>query len=376
MLENAKISRRQFGCLVIYFTIGTTILVIPSGLAFHAKQDAWIAATLGVAIGLFVVILYNKLCLRFPHMTFVQMNEKLFGKWLGKGFSVLFLSMSLLYTAMVLYYAGNFLKTQFYLETPVEATHIILALVLIMGVRLGLETFSRAAEILFPGFILLIVILVVFISPQIQIENIQPIFEVELKPLSRATLSVVVTSSFNSIVLLMIFPAFVNQPKGAQKAFFIGSLIGGIVIVVITLLCILVLGAETSARQLFPSFTLARKINVWGFIQRIEAIIAMMWFISMYFKMVLYFYASCIGIAQVLNLKDYRPLTFPLGVLIVILSLIIYPNVAYQQNWDAKTSEPFSITVGLFLPLLMLVVAVVRKRIEQKRMSSDQESKG
>ncbi|MBM7583637.1 spore germination protein KB [Bacillus pakistanensis] len=371
MLENAKISRRQFRCLVIFFTIGTTILVIPSGLAFHAKQDAWIAAALGVAIGLLVVILYTQLSLRFPQKTFVQMNEQLFGKWLGKGFSIIFISMSFLYTSMVLYYAGNFLKTQFYPETPVEAIHIIMALILIMGVRLGLETFTRAAEILFPTFFLLFVILVIFISPQIQFENILPIFDVKLKPLSRATLSVIVTSSFNSIVLLMIFPAFVNQPKEARKAFLIGNLIGGIVIVLITLLCILVLGAETSSRLLYPSFALARKINVGGFIQRIEAVLAMMWFFSMYFKMVLYFYASCIGIAQVLNLKGYRPLTLPLGGMIVILSFLIYPNVVYQQNWDVKTSEPFSITVGLLLPLLMLAVAMVRKRKENKKTTSN-----
>ncbi|MFD4820566.1 hypothetical protein [Peribacillus butanolivorans] len=47
--------------------------------------------------------------------------------------------------------------------------------------------------------------------------------------------------------------------------------------------------------------------------------------------------------------------------LIVILFLIIYPNIAYQQEWDVNTSVPLSITAKLFLALLMLVVAIFRK---------------
>ncbi len=36
---------------------------------------------------------------------------------------------------------------------------------------------------------------------------------------------------------------------------------------------------------------------------------ATLWIIALYFKATLYFYASVLGMAQILNLKDYRPLT-------------------------------------------------------------------
>lgn len=51
-MKDVKISVRQFAVLAIIYTIGTTILIIPSGLAADAKQDAWIAAILGVVINL------------------------------------------------------------------------------------------------------------------------------------------------------------------------------------------------------------------------------------------------------------------------------------------------------------------------------------
>ncbi|WP_243291622.1 endospore germination permease [Bacillus sp. FJAT-47783] len=367
-LEDGKISSYQFKCLVILFTIGTTILVIPKGLASNAKQDAWIAAIFGVGIGVFVIWIYNKLSIRFPHMTFVQMNETVFGKWLGKGFSVIFLSMSFTYTAIVMFYTGNFIRTQLYPETPLEIIHIVLALILVMGVRHGLETFTRTAEIFLLFFFFLFVFLVIFISPQIQFENIEPVFDVDAKPLASSMLSLVVTSSINSVVLLMIFPAYVNQTKESQKAFLIGNLLGGFVMIMITLLCIFVLGANITAMQMFPSYALAKKLDVGNFIQRIEAMLAIMWFISVYFKMVIYFYASCLGMAQVLNLNDYRPLIFPLGMISVVFSLTAFPNVVYQQEWDTKTSEPFSISVGFILPLLLIVVDKIReKKCEKNR---------
>ncbi|MED3687234.1 GerAB/ArcD/ProY family transporter, partial [Peribacillus butanolivorans] len=52
MVKDIKISARQFAILVILFSIGTTILVIPGVMAQEVKQDAWIAAVIGTGIGL------------------------------------------------------------------------------------------------------------------------------------------------------------------------------------------------------------------------------------------------------------------------------------------------------------------------------------
>ncbi|MFY0762132.1 hypothetical protein AB1K32_25360 [Metabacillus dongyingensis] len=40
MVNNFKISARQFAIFVILFSVGTTILLIPGSLAQEVKQDA------------------------------------------------------------------------------------------------------------------------------------------------------------------------------------------------------------------------------------------------------------------------------------------------------------------------------------------------
>ena len=365
MVKDIKISARQFAILVILFSIGTTILVIPRSMAQVVKQDAWIAAVFGTGIGLLLVALYIAVGRMFPTKTLVEINEVLLGKWLGKVVSLTFVFFSLYSTASLFFYVGNFLTTKIMPETPIEAIHILFASILIMGIRLGLEPLARSAELLFPIFVFLFIVLVVstLLPPvQMKVENIQPVFETGIKPMIHAVFLFSGIFSLPLIVLLMIFPVSVNQPKAAEKNFFIGILIGGICLLIIIALTILVLGPDSSARQIFPSYHVAKKINVGDFIQRIEAILALMWIITIYFKMACYFYASVIGLAQTLNMKDYRPLTLPLGIIVVSFSLIAHPNVTYVDKFDKEIWPLYVSTYGLVLPLLLLAVNAFRKK--------------
>ncbi|CAM3167696.1 endospore germination permease [Filibacter tadaridae] len=369
-MQNVKINSSQFLILVILFTVGTSILTIPSALAADTDQDAWITVIIGTGIGLLVIWLYTTIALWFPSLTYVQLNEKVFGKWVGKVLSLLVIIMAFLYTASLLYYSGTFLNIHVMPNTPLVALNILMMGIIVMGVRLGLETIARSAEILFFVFLILFLSLVVLIAPGIQIENIQPVFEAEAKKIIKSSIFYVAVASSNAVVLLMVFPAFINKVKHAKKSFIIGNLIGGIVIIIVTFLCISVLGPEKTAREIYASYELTKRINVGDFIQRIEAVSSTLWIISVYFKAVLYFYASVLGIAQLLNIKDYRPLTLPLGMIAVFLSIIIYPSISYQVNWDETTGTYFSLFVGVVLPLLLAVVYGVRKKSLKKDSGS------
>lgn len=363
MLKDVKISVRQFTVLVIIYTIGTTILLIPSGLAADAKQDAWIAALLGVILNLLVVCLYNRVSDCFPDMTLVQYNEKVFGKWLGKLLSLFFILFSFVGAATVLFDLGNFINTQVMPDTPIQAINIIFALVVVMGVRLGLETLIRAAEIFFPWIIMLFIILVLCLLPEVRIEKLQPMFATGVKPLIKGALSVVGTAALPFIVLFMVFPVHVNQFRKAKKAFLIAALIGGLFFVIITFLCISVLGVQMTERHMYPSYALAKQISIGNFLERVEILIAGIWFLTVYYKTTIYFYGFVIGLSQFLNVVDYRPLVLPLGMILVVYSLVVYPNVAYLSEFDTKIWVPYALTMGLLYPVLLLGVAAIRKSL-------------
>ncbi|MGM0880395.1 MAG: GerAB/ArcD/ProY family transporter [Bacillota bacterium] len=365
MMNTVKISIRQLTVLIMFYTIGTTILIIPSSLAADAEQNAWIAAIVGWLLGLIVVGLYILLSRLFPNMTLIEYTEKVFGKWLGKLFSFLFVIFSFIGASAVLFYMGNFMTTQVMPETPIESFMILFAGIIVMGLRLGLEVLARAAEILFPWFLILFMVSTLLLIPEIDIQKIQPIIEIGIKPIMKGALSFVGTASLPLIVFLMVFPAFVNHPKEAGKAFFIGNLLGGVFVIIITFLSISILGADFSERNMYPSYALAKKINIGDFIQRVEILMAGMWFMTIFFKTSFYSYSFLKGLAQICGLKDHRPLALPYGIILVVYSLVVYPNVVYMMDFDSKIWVPYALTTCLFLPLIILGVGTIRGKMNK-----------
>jgi spore germination protein KB len=366
MLDNGKISPRQFLVLIFLYTVGTTILVIPSGLAATAKQDAWIAGLVGVCFGLISGGMYVGLWRLFPNKTFVGMCEAAFGKAIGTLCSVAFMFSAFIGATTVLFYVGNFYKTHFLPQTPMPIIHILFAIVVVGGVRMGLEVIGRTGELLMPWFILLFLVLVCTVAPKIKPANLLPVYEAGTGPILWAGLSFAGTAYLPVIFLTMMFPD-VQNAASARKGFVIITIAGGLCVVLVTLLCILVFGPDITSRSLFPSYTLVKKISIVDFFQRIEAIMAGLWFITTFIKTTFYFYGWVRSFAEILKLKDYRVVTLPFAMIMVVYSLVVYPDVVYMQAWDSTVYIPYILTMGFGLPLLLLVVGLFKKKSLRKQ---------
>ncbi|WP_259391583.1 endospore germination permease [Paenibacillus sp. 1011MAR3C5] len=362
MRSKEKISARQFSILAILFLIGTPILIIPAAVTSILKQDAWIAALLGIAVGLLLTKLYVAVGNLHAEKSLFETLEHVLGKWLGKAVTAAIIFFCLITASEVLFFIGNFMTTQIMRVTPIQAFNILFAIVVVIGIRKGIEPLARSAELLFPVFVLLFIVLVVFVSPQIHMERIQPVLESDLKSMVWATMYFASVFTFTPFLLLTVFPSEIDRPKEASKGFYRGTIIAGIVLVLIIALCITVLGTDMTARQTYPSYALAKKINVGHFLQRIEIVMAIMWFITIFFRICVYFYAAVLGMKQLFNLKDYRSLALPMGMLMVVLSLIVHPNVMHSEEYNRSEWLPFVATYGFLLPLLLLIVHAIRRK--------------
>ena len=360
MLESGKISHIQFSILVALYVIGSSILLMPSAFVAKANQDAWLAAILGVGISTLFVLLYNALGSSFPTLTLAEYNEKILGKWLGKFISLLYFTYFFLISALVLRNMGDFIVTHILRDTPIGIIEIIFLLVVIMGVHLGLETFSRTSELVFPWVVLLFFMLVVFLIPQIKFLNFQPILEKGIKPVINGSLPYIGTPTLELVAFLMLFP-YVNRTKNSKRAFLVGNVIGGTALIIVTMLSVFVLGVTLTSSEIYPTYILATKINVGNFLERIEAVVAVLWIFTIFIKLTVCFYASSLCLAQTLNLKEYRFLLVPLGMVMVALSLVAYPNSVYFQTMIGSIWFPYAFIYGGIIPIVLLLVGKLRK---------------
>lgn len=364
MQENGKISPIQFSIIITIYVIGSSILLLPSALAAKAKQDAWLAAIIGVALGFLFVVLYTTLASSYPKMNLAEYSEKILGKWLGIIVSLMFSSYFFLISSLVLRNIGDFLVTHILDNTPIQFIEILFLLVVVFGLYYGLETFSRTSEIIFPITILFFSLLIILIFPQAKIEHLQPMLEGGMKPIINGTLPYIGTPCMELVVFLMFYP-YVSEAMKTKKAFYHGYLFGGIILIIISLVSVMVMGTEMTSRIIYPTYILATKINIAGILERIEAIMAILWFVTIFFKLIICFYATTICFAHALRLRHVRILYFPFGMMMIVLSLIAYPNSSYFVSVIGSVWMPYASIYGLLIPLLLLVVGKVRGMLEK-----------
>lgn len=363
-LEKGSIALRQFTLLIIIITIGDAVLIVPSFLAPEAGRDAWLAAILSLSLGAPVVFLLYHLASRFPAMTLVEYSELIIGKWLGRILASVYLFVIFFLTCtFFLREIGDFIATEIMMETPIQATMILFMVVVVFAVRLGLETIARAAEIFIPWIIGLFIIFTLLILPEIDLQNLQPVLENGIKPLMRASYTNMAIPYMELTAFLMIFP-FLNEKPRVKKYFYLGVLIGGSFIIIITFMSITVLGEVMSAQSNYISYQLAKEISIGDFLERLEIIIAIVWLLTIFFKLAIYFYALVLGTAQLLRLKDYRPLTLPMGMILVVGSIIITPNILHYNYFTVRIWPLVDYIFCIGVPLLLLTVYKFRKELK------------
>ena len=175
-MDNQTISARQYMFLVVFFIIGSSILIVPTPLAAQGKQDAWISVILSILFGVLLVMFLNKIGSLSSGKTFVQAAIFVFGGWAGRLFCIFYLSFLYILASLVLRNIGDFMTTQIIPETPLQFTHTLFLLVIIGGTYLGIESIARSSEIFMPWMVLLLIFLTISMMPQINLDQLKPMF--------------------------------------------------------------------------------------------------------------------------------------------------------------------------------------------------------
>lgn len=363
-MEKIKISSRQFTLLVLMYTMGSSVLLIPSTLATYAKSNAWISSLIGLFIGLLFILLYVKISTVYPDKTFVEMNKLVFGRWIGNLLSILFLFAVFIMTAGNLREIGDFFTTQVMVETPIHAIHLLTLVAAIYVIRRGLEVMARTCEIFFPWTGATLIILILFLIPEMKFENLDPNFAKGIGPIL-GPVFLYLNVPFNELVVFLMILPYVNNASKARKGYFIGVIIGGLSVTIITVMCLGVLGADFTGRNLYPTYVLGKMISIGDFFERIEVLVAISWVFCIFFKLIVNILVLVFGIKQILGLNDFKPLTFPLGFLLMVYSMVNYPNIVSFKE-SILSWLPFAMTFFFLLPFILFIVAFIKTKMNQK----------
>jgi len=337
---------------VLLYTLGDAVLVIPGIMAAETGRDAWIAGIASIGVGLLLVSFYCSIAGRHPDKTLVQYSEAVLGRWMGKAISLLYLWFMFILCSILLREVGDFLTTLVLPETPIQAIMMLFLGVAVWGARLGINTIARAAEVFLPWIVLMFFVGVVFLLPEAKFEKAMPILENGVLPLLPGIYVFSAIPFVELSVFLMVLPA-VESPDRTRLPFAIGALTGGLALLLVITLCILVLGAEETARQQYPTYSVSRQITFGDWLQRMEIVLAGTWFITIFFKLTIALYSLCTGFSQWLGGKSGAPLAMPVGILVLVVSLAVAPNIVTFNESAIRNWPAFAMTCGIMIPALL-----------------------
>lgn len=370
-MERGKISPVQMALFMNPAISATVLLLVPSITAKHAHQDLWLSPIWASLIGFFIVFIVYRLNKLFPKETMIEYSESILGKILGKLVSALFLFFYLHITGIIVREYGEFVSGTSLFHTPMAVIMGTMVLVCSFAVLGGLEVIGRAAEIIVPVVLLLYVLIFILLIKDLEVNNMFPIMEKGIKPSLMG--SIVPQSWFSEFLLISFFLPYVTDRKKGVKWGMI-SVFSVMILMVLTNMMNLLLFGKLTASLTYPVMVAARYISIADFLEHLESIVMAIWIAGTFIKITVFYYILTLGTAQWLKLSDYRPIVLPIGFLILLFGLWSAQDLQELSHFLATSGAVYFLSVQVVIPIILLFVAIIRKRFQQRKGTSKNET--
>ena len=359
---NAKLTVRQATMWFVLYQIGSAYLVLPAALSSVAKQDAWLSIPITLAFHLLLIPLYTSIVRHMKGRTFVEYLRFLFGPMGGAIAIVFIFAFPFLECIMTLRNLGDFVTTSIMPETPYDAIYFIMLIAVYCAVRSGPVVIGRCAEILFFFLMALYLLVRITLFSDADLNNLLPILENGLKPVVLASINLL-AFPYLEAVLYLFFAHHFPDPNKWRKSVIVSALISGGMYFFMVLQIIAVISAGVVADLTFPTFFIDRTISIGEFLQRFEIILAIVWFVTIFFRLALLLYISAQGLADAFRLRSANALFVPLILIVLTMANFIWPSISFiiefNQIWPY-----YAMIFGIGFPIVLWLTSKMKGALE------------
>ncbi|OGO78108.1 MAG: spore gernimation protein [Clostridiales bacterium GWB2_37_7] len=355
------ITQKQGIVIMIGFILGSSLVF---GGSSEAKQDVWISILVAMLMAVPTFFIYARLLSIFPGKSLFEILDAVFGKVVGKILALPFIWFALYLGSLVIRDFSEFIHHVSPPGTPQFSIGIPIIFLCIWAARAGIEVIGRWTSITFPVAVIFLLIIILLLSPLFEFKNMKPVLYNGFSPVLDAGY-LIFTFPFAETVIFMAVLNCLQSKGSVYKVYYWSLLISGTLILIVAVSNVLALGVANTSIMLFTTFHSVRLISI-GFVERIEAIVSALIIFSGFVKISICLYAASKGIAKVLNINNYKQTVVPVGILMMILSVIIFRNTMEWYEFTTKTYKIYAIPFEIILPLVILIVAEIKILLKKK----------
>jgi spore germination protein (amino acid permease) len=364
MERRIMISNFQMMALIVISTIGTSSLYAPATFAHYAERNSWYLVILGGIMGVINLFVLLKLHQIYPKKNIITICTHLLGPWFGGFLAFLFVCYFMDLTSWVLREFSQFFIIAL---NPVIPQIWYLAAGAIMcayAVYHGLEVFARVSEIIFFVTVTTFLVIYLMLINQYHPEYLLPILENGLtQPMKGLMLA---TSWFGDLMFISMVLQHVRQTK-RTTAYAMGAVgITFLLLLLSVLSCTMLFGGQTTATFTYPSIGLIQNIRLFRNIERFDAALVVVWVMSSFIKITVYFWSALRGLSDLLRLRRPRMFIIPLAVCFVIISKFkVWGLIELSAFYDSQAW--YFVMFQMFIPLVLLFIAWIKENTTKSR---------
>lgn len=349
-MSKETISKQQGVALIGLFLLSSNLL-LPTGV--KAGTDLWIAIIVAGIVSIPLVTIYARILQIFPEKNFFETIDIIFGKLWGKVLSLLLSLFVFHLGALVLRNFGEYLNVIGIRDTPKIVPMVFLQLLCIWIVKEGIEVMGRWSKFSIRFLFFLVLITVIFMSHEWNLRHLLPMFYNGLGPIWDGVLHVISLPFAETVVFLMIFSSISNGKRAIYQVFWYGLFFGIFVTLITSINELLTLGIDIYRYSKFPSHAAISRLYVGNFLQRLEIIPVVGILGGGFIKVSVCLLGTTRGLAHILNLKDYRFLITPIGLLMLNLSIFVYDDILELTTWSSDIWPSYSFVFQILLPVFI-----------------------
>ena len=313
------------------------ILTITSGLIatmFYAfvnikilsisKNSSLIAIIISIILGIIPIILIMYISKKIDTDFFTFLRKKL--KILSYPIIITLTLLAIYIIFIDSWIVMDFIISQFLTRDSYYLISILFSLIVALCVSKGIEVTSRTNFVIFIITIIIILFFFGFLTPYLDIENFKPLIDSKPKNIIQSIIICILSTTAPLIYILNLKDVCKNKKKFSKKIL-TGYLFIMIIMFLFLFFLIGVYGIDYAKILTYPSYALFKKVQIFGFIERIENISAII-FITAYFTgftFLIYVIKNNIcNIFKIQKKKKVSLLILTLSTLIPIISIYLF----------------------------------------------------
>lgn len=355
-----KVKSIKMLSIVVNSMIGIELLTLPITAVKYAKNDAWLSPIL---VCLFMIITtlqgywYYK---NYPGLNFIQINEAVFGKVLGK----LFISINILYNVymhgVALRLFAESIKLFLLDKTPTFIIILVALVVVYYCTTLDFESLTIVFDILLPIELFFITLLLIISFSATTPSNLLPPLHNGIFPVFKGALASI-NAAGTSFIFAFILPNF-EKPLDTKKFTLIGILIGSLIFTLVTAICIMVFSASEINHLMFPTLTLSKAIQLeTPVFERTESLFMAAWIPNTITTLIVYFIISTTSAKAFFKTKKDSLIKLIQLPLILIVCLLPRNNIELFKMLSLANIG-LNLLNFVYLPIVTITIFFKKKR--------------